>query len=194
MKIIISLFVILIVITTSCGTYSNRKMRFHRADVSTPKTTVANNKNNSSEINKDVPDFPIKQNLAKIEASNIEILASANESTSIDPSIQTLTSSAPTNLISRVNPKKNNDDVIKPGSDEEFAKKSALFGGLSFIPVVGWVFSILAVIFGSIALSNIKKNPEKYGGKKKATIGIILGIVSLIIGITITIILLATMF
>ena len=47
----------------------------------------------------------------------------------------------------------------------------ALLSGLLYL-----IFGILAVINGVNALDKIKMNPEKYSGKAKATIGIILGL------------------
>ena len=52
-----------------------------------------------------------------------------------------------------------------------------IMGG--FIPTLG----IVAVIFGHIAISKIKKQPELYGGKGMAIAGLILGYLIIILSL-----------
>ena len=61
------------------------------------------------------------------------------------------------------------------------------FGWCSFIPIVGWIFAIMGIIFGAVALVKIKKNPGKYSktSKAKAIVGICAGILGLAAGIII---------
>ena len=51
--------------------------------------------------------------------------------------------------------------------------------GLVMAGCLGPVPGIVAVVLGFVALSQIKKSPEKYGGKPYATAGIIIGGVSI---------------
>ena len=44
-----------------------------------------------------------------------------------------------------------------------------------WIPLLNIIFGILAIYFGLKALNNIKKEPDKYGGKAFALAGIVLG-------------------
>src|SRR3989344_1914156 len=57
---------------------------------------------------------------------------------------------------------------------------------LGFIPILGWAIMVLAIVFGFISLSKIKHN-EYLKGKGLAIAGIILGFVSLIYILIITI-------
>lgn len=52
----------------------------------------------------------------------------------------------------------------------------------SWIPIIGWIIVILAIVFGFVALNQIKKNPN-LKGKVLAIIGIVLGFIGLIIPI-----------
>jgi hypothetical protein len=56
---------------------------------------------------------------------------------------------------------------------------------LGFIPIIGLLFSTLAIIFGAISLSKISRNPGKYKNKGIATASIIIGALSFIVGIII---------
>jgi len=69
-----------------------------------------------------------------------------------------------------------------------FAITSFVLGLLSFIPMIGVILGILAIIFGFISMNNIRK--EKLGGKGFAIIGIIFGI----LGILFTILLYSFLF
>ncbi len=60
---------------------------------------------------------------------------------------------------------------------------SLVFG---FIPIIGWAIMVLAIVFGFISLSKIKHN-ESLKGKGLAIAGIILGFVSLVYILIITI-------
>ena len=57
---------------------------------------------------------------------------------------------------------------------------------LGFIPIIGWAIMILAIVFGFISLSKIKRN-EYLKGRGFAITGIIIGFVSLIWILAITI-------
>ena len=50
---------------------------------------------------------------------------------------------------------------------------------ISWIPVVGWILPILAIVFGFVSINKIKK--ESLNGKTLAIIGIILGFLGLIV-------------
>ena len=67
------------------------------------------------------------------------------------------------------------------------AVTSFIFGLIFWIPVLNLIFGVLAIYLGIRALKHIKKDPERYGGKGFAVIGIILGtitIIGLIIGLS----------
>ena len=53
---------------------------------------------------------------------------------------------------------------------------------ISWIPLVGWICPILAIIFGFVSLNKIKKNTE-LKGKGMALAGIIIGFVGLLVPI-----------
>ena len=52
---------------------------------------------------------------------------------------------------------------------------SFLFGLMVFIPLLNLIFAIPAVYFGINSIKKIKQNPQQYGGKWFAIIGIIFG-------------------
>jgi hypothetical protein len=93
-------------------------------------------------------------------------------------------------ITPRVETQKNNPapelsrDYNQP-REPPMAKHALISGICSFIPVVGWIFAILSIIFGLITLLQIQANPGEYTGKQKALIGLILGIVGLLAGIAI---------
>jgi|FLOH01.1.fsa_nt_gi uncharacterized membrane protein len=61
---------------------------------------------------------------------------------------------------------------------------------LFWIPILGWILFVLAIVFGFIALNQLKKN-KKQEGKGFAMTGLITGFVSLALSIIIGIIWLA---
>jgi len=68
------------------------------------------------------------------------------------------------------------------------AKAAMIAGPCAFIPVIGWIFAIVAIIHSLVAWFGIEKNPKKYKGKKWALIGGALGMLGLIAGIIIVIV------
>ena len=69
-----------------------------------------------------------------------------------------------------------------PTKEHEMARRAAIFGGLAFIPVMGWIFAIIAIRSASIATAQMDKEPNRYHGRKKAKRGRAAAIASLIIG------------
>lgn len=68
---------------------------------------------------------------------------------------------------------------------------SFVFSLTFWIPLINLLFGALAVYLGIKALTKIRKNPDKYGGKGFAIAGIILGALPIflyIIGVTICLI------
>ena len=62
-----------------------------------------------------------------------------------------------------------------------FAVWSLLFGIISaFLNGIVFIPSILAIVFAIIAIIQIRKNPQQYGGTGMAIIGLVLGVVFLI--------------
>lgn len=59
-----------------------------------------------------------------------------------------------------------------------FAITSLVLGIISFIPLVGLLIGVLAIIFGIIAKFKIKKG--EYSGKGLSTAGIILGVIGML--------------
>ncbi len=70
---------------------------------------------------------------------------------------------------------------------ERYARKAVIFGGLSYIPLVGWVFMILGWIFLFIAASYRYITP---GGKKRMVAAIILLSINTALVIAITVLML----
>ena len=52
---------------------------------------------------------------------------------------------------------------------------SFIFGLVFWIPLLNLIFGILAIYLGVKSLTKIRKEPDKYGGKWFAIIGVILG-------------------
>ena len=57
--------------------------------------------------------------------------------------------------------------------------------GLLMAGCLGPIPGIVGIVLGFVALSQIKKSPEKFGGKPYATAGIIIGAVSILVYIVI---------
>lgn len=57
---------------------------------------------------------------------------------------------------------------------------SFAFGLVFWIPLINIIFGALAIFLGTKALSKIRKEPSKYGGKGFAIAGIILGTLPII--------------
>ena len=85
------------------------------------------------------------------------------------------------------NSKENASGTVK--TDNPKTEKLGLIGFilsfLGMIPVFGFPFAVLAIVFGSISLSKIKRYPKKYKGKGLATASIVLGCIMLVINIII---------
>jgi hypothetical protein len=79
--------------------------------------------------------------------------------------------------------------AVKPISNVErkvrrMSKLSILFGVLSFIPLYGIVLGVLAIVFGSMAMHKNKENGiNNPDYKKKATIGLLLGVGGILVSI-----------
>lgn len=64
----------------------------------------------------------------------------------------------------------------------KLATASVFFGAFGFYPLV-LIGGIIAIITSSIQLHLIASNPERYGGERRARVGFVLGIVSVILWI-----------
>ena len=53
---------------------------------------------------------------------------------------------------------------------------SFIFGLVIFIPLINLIFAVPAIYLGIKSIKKIKQNPQKFGGKWFAVIGIILGV------------------
>ncbi len=81
-----------------------------------------------------------------------------------------------------------NEDIIEKRLEQRkkrkgFAIASLIFGIIGGYPSAS-AASIAAIIFGHIALSKLKNNPDIYSGKGLAIAGLILGYLGLVIAIT----------
>jgi uncharacterized membrane protein HdeD (DUF308 family) len=72
----------------------------------------------------------------------------------------------------------------KEKKDLFYAKLSFVLGLGFWIPLLNFPFSILAIITGIAALKLAHKHPERYGGRTYAVIGIILGTIPILLGIS----------
>ncbi|MDQ3045923.1 MAG: DUF4190 domain-containing protein [Bacteroidota bacterium] len=79
--------------------------------------------------------------------------------------------------------KKGKKEVSDGPQEHIQAKLSWHFGIAAFVPVVGWIFALLAIIHGLIAYAKIKKHPDLYTGKTQSVVGIYLGVAGIILGI-----------
>jgi hypothetical protein len=94
-----------------------------------------------------------------------------------------------TTVKKRDNSKENAAGIKK--TDNRKTEKLGLAGFiLSFpgmIPLIGIPFAVLAIIFGTISLKKIKRNPEKYKGKGFAIASIVIGCVMIAMNIVLLI-------
>jgi hypothetical protein len=77
---------------------------------------------------------------------------------------------------------------LDPVKNLKTARAARVMGNLSFIPVIGWIFAIIAFILGGIALSRIKKDLKTKDGAIEAREGIRKGIISTSVGLGICLI------
>jgi hypothetical protein len=70
----------------------------------------------------------------------------------------------------------------------DYSKTALVMGILSFIPVIGWIFSILAIVFGRLALRRIENGDGAHMSRKNARVGMALGISTLCVGIILVLI------
>ncbi|HIH91513.1 TPA: DUF4190 domain-containing protein [Candidatus Woesearchaeota archaeon] len=68
--------------------------------------------------------------------------------------------------------------------NKDAAVTSFVLGILCVIPLLNWVLAPLAMYFGIRALRSIRKDPQHYGGKTFAIIGITLGSAVLFFNVT----------
>ena len=67
--------------------------------------------------------------------------------------------------------------------DTSYATSSLVCGVLSFVPLLNFVTSPLAIIFGIIGLRKIKQSPRKFAGEKRAIVGLVLGSIVILFSI-----------
>tara|TARA_R110000737_G_scaffold352891_1_gene400878 strand:- start:3039 stop:3632 length:594 start_codon:yes stop_codon:yes gene_type:complete len=181
----------------SCGTSSYHNLKFQKENKK-QKSELSNNPANSEDIINSTRTETIltaAKSVTEIEEPiHIEqTIAQPDEIASVNTSMEASSfEKTKKPLIGSKTTKHKNDE--SPELNTKYGRLAVIFGGLSFIPVVGWVFSILAIIQGSIAITKARRYPNEYGGEKEGKTGIILGTISLIIGMTIVIILLTTVF
>jgi len=70
-----------------------------------------------------------------------------------------------------------------------FYSKLSLVLSLGFwIPLLNYPLSIMAIVFGITALKLAHKDPNRYGGRTYAVIGIILGTIPILLSISVLLI------
>jgi hypothetical protein len=70
----------------------------------------------------------------------------------------------------------------QPAKTNSFATAGLIFGILSLTCCCGFPFNILGLVFSLIGLSQINRHPELYDGRGIALAGLILSILSLVLG------------
>ena len=68
--------------------------------------------------------------------------------------------------------------------NRDSAIASLVFGLLSWIPLLNWGISVLAVYFGVLAIRNMRKDREAYVGMALAIIGIVIGVAVIFFNLT----------
>lgn len=68
----------------------------------------------------------------------------------------------------------------QPSPNLALASMITAIGGLMLAGCFGPIPGLVALVLGLVALSQIKKSPEKYGGKPFATAGVIIGSLTLL--------------
>jgi hypothetical protein len=117
-------------------------------------------------------------------------------------------------ILSRENPKRStivySHPVTLNSKDKKFktphaaaasTKKLEIYGLLGFIfsvfgwiPVIGFLFSIVGLVLSAVSLHKFKNNPQDYKGKGFAIAGLIIGILAFIFNIVYIIVLLSDLF
>lgn len=65
---------------------------------------------------------------------------------------------------------------IDKSKSQAMAVASFIFGLVVFIPLLNLIFAVPAIYLGIKSIKRIKQNPQKFGGKWFAVVGIILGV------------------
>lgn len=95
-------------------------------------------------------------------------------------------SAAGTSIPQSIRPLVNQDATWRPQRTNGFAVTGLIFGIFSLLTACccsGLPFNLLGVIFSAIALAQISRQPGVYSGKGVALAGLIVSIVSLLLGI-----------
>lgn len=196
MKRFITLSTIALLIT-SCATSNYGKIKYSR--ITSQKRT-------------EVKQFVVKEQVILAETTPVDLLDTINtieitnkEEKKVHPEKEKafttlreklqITNAAQLTEITTIQNQQNDTIINEKEKDyNKFADSAIIFGGLSFIPVIGWIFSILAIIMGVVGIHLYKQYPDKYRGtKKRAVVGIILGICTIIAGIIITVLIFASL-
>jgi hypothetical protein len=78
------------------------------------------------------------------------------------------------------------ESPVAPTSTNPLAIASVVLGSLSlpcFCLCYGLPFNVLAVALGAVAISQVNQNPQQ-GGKALAQVGLGLGVLSIVLGVT----------
>ncbi|MCH2231079.1 MAG: hypothetical protein MK105_12110 [Crocinitomicaceae bacterium] len=194
MKLSISIATVVLILS-SCATSNYGKLQYSKVETKNKNVLTSRQINEKKvTIHKDQKTIQNTDSLTRL-ALESRIIENKTTKSKVTPTEQKENSSSlrsklnisknkifsELNTIQELNSDNKTQDIEK--ENNKFSKAAVIMGGLSFIPVFGWIFSILAMIMGGIAIKLYKKYPNRYEGTtRKAMIGITLGIVSLIIG------------
>lgn len=184
---------VFLVILTSCSVEKRHYMSGYNFDWKKGKSGVISKEGDmqiTSNIENDTESNPVRTDISE------EVLtASANKEQQI-----VLPQKAKTNFALIDNPLQSfKKEKAKPTFKSEFKKglkileapndepkthglavAGMILGILSLVTFYGaFLFGLLAIIFGAVAISKIKANPNKYKGKGMAKAGLICGIIAI---------------
>ena len=156
------------------------------APVKKQKTTVA------KKVDRVKADAEVFNEETEISRQNPGIIGTMNLKASENNSdlIQLNDEKKPTNNENKFSVKKEFsagvNRIIKHVADDKKTNAMALTGfitGVVGLIIFGIILGIVAVVFSSIGLSKINKNPEKFSGKGFGIAGLVLGIIDILAAI-----------
>jgi len=185
---------------SSCGSMNNGKIKFHKVERTEQKQQKQKQQELVEEIDQEQIIHTITPDLITSEVSDPNelsdnALAENNEEQAPtkfmglpigyrSTKIEMERSRIVKRLVKKIASKKRK-------TVPDYSKGALVMGILSFIPVIGWIFSILAVVFGTLALTYIDSGEGAHMSKGMARNGMAMGIMTICIG---TILVLATIF
>lgn len=193
MRITIYITTILLILS-SCATSNYGKLKYSKISNDYSQEAELNHNTENNEENSYVNEEKIADIEHRVIIETLEnTIQDDREKTQIDTkkrnkytSLRDKLNRIQTDQLKEINAIHNqNKDTIsekKKNDPTRVERRALLYGWLSFIPipVIGWIFSILAITYGAIALNRLKKG-SYVGSRKKALIGMLLGIFTLFV-------------